>query len=53
MEMQGRGPGNNPPRANTATIINGTAEARILKRNMTRRRFDPSHQDARLMVGRV
>src|SRR6202035_2788723 len=32
--MQGRGPGINPPRANTATINNGTAKARILKRNM-------------------
>src|SRR5580704_10174051 len=31
---QGCGPGNNPPRANTAATIKGTAEARILKRSM-------------------
>src|SRR5580692_3573272 len=30
--MQGCGPGTNSPRANTAATINGTAEARILKR---------------------
>jgi hypothetical protein len=34
--MQGRWPGNNSPRANTAATINGTAETRILKRNMIR-----------------
>ena len=39
---QGCGPGNNPPRANTAATINGTAEARILKRNMIRYSLDPS-----------
>ena len=38
--MQGRGPGTNSPRANTATTINGTAEARILKRNMMRHSLD-------------
>src|SRR3981189_310953 len=45
--MQGRGPGNSPPRAKTATTINGTAEARILKRNMTRSLDDkPSKRKA-------
>src|SRR5688572_3234917 len=33
--MQGRGPVENSPRANTATKANGTTEARTLKRNMT------------------
>src|SRR5487761_1905915 len=39
--MQGCGPGNSPPRANTAATISGTAEARILKRNMTRHSLFP------------
>jgi hypothetical protein len=34
--MQGREPIENSPRANTAATINGTAEAKILKRNMIR-----------------
>src|ERR1700722_20264436 len=42
-EMQGRGPGRNSPRANAATIINGTAEAKILKRNMTRYSLNQAH----------
>src|SRR5258708_34554260 len=33
--MQGRGPAENSPRANTAATASGTTEARILKRNMT------------------
>src|ERR1700722_1775419 len=32
--MQGCGPGRSPPRANNAAATKGTAEARILKRNM-------------------
>jgi hypothetical protein len=35
MLMQGRGPGNSSPRANAAATINGSADAKILKRNMT------------------
>src|SRR4051812_46852484 len=34
--MQGRGPGNNSPPANTPARIRGTADARIFKRNITR-----------------
>src|ERR1700722_19608967 len=34
MAMQGCGPGRSPPRANSAAATRGTAEARILKRNM-------------------
>jgi hypothetical protein len=44
--MQGCGPGNSPPRAKTAAIINGTAEANILKRNMTRSLADKPVADA-------
>ena len=36
--MQGRAPGRKSPRANTAATSNGTAEARIFKRNMIRTR---------------
>src|ERR1700693_4137374 len=39
--IQGCGPGNSPPRANTAATISGTDEARILKRNITRRSLFP------------
>src|SRR5882762_3415235 len=35
ISMQGRGPVENSPRANTAATANGTTEARRLKRNMT------------------
>lgn len=35
ISMQGRGPGNNSPRANTAATASGTTEANIFKRNMT------------------
>src|SRR5438045_2118640 len=41
--MQGRGPVENSPRANTAATANGTTEPRILKRNMTL----PAHKPAK------
>ena len=41
ISMQGRGPGNNSPRANTAATASGTTEARIFKRNMTRYSLKP------------
>ncbi len=49
--MQGCGPGDHPPRANTAAIANGTTEAKIFKRNMIRHPLDPGPQHAGLMVG--
>src|SRR5664279_4925345 len=51
MATQGCGPDDHPPRANTATMTNGTTEARIFKRNMIRHPLDRGPQNAGLMVG--
>jgi hypothetical protein len=49
--MQGRELIENSPPANTAATINGTAEARILKRNMIRPPADKPGKTPGLMVG--
>src|ERR1700686_5725186 len=49
---QGCGPGNNSPRANIAATINGTAEARILKRSMMLSLADKPRERRGLWLGK-